>query len=196
MTESLLVESRVQANASLDPRSDLELIAAINGGDAAAFESLYFRYRDWVASLAYRFTGDSDAALDVLQETFLYFLKKFPGFRLTAQLKTFLYPAVRNLSIAASRKTYRYQSSAAELERIEQAAAPDSGGAGAGELPLVLAGLSEEHREVLLLRFVDGLSLAEIAQAAEIPLGTVKSRLHNALETLRHDERTKEFFER
>jgi RNA polymerase sigma-70 factor, ECF subfamily len=196
MTESLLVEFRVQANASLDPRSDLELIAAINGGDAAAFESLYFRYRDWVASLAYRFTGDSDAALDVLQETFLYLLRKFPGFRLTAQLKTFLYPAVRNLSIAASRKTNRYQSSAAELERIEQTAAHDCGDAGAGELALVLAGLSEEHREVLLLRFVDGLSLAEIAQAAEIPLGTVKSRLHNALETLRRDERTKEFFER
>jgi RNA polymerase sigma-70 factor (ECF subfamily) len=56
--------------------------------------------------------------------------------------------------------------------------------------------LSEEHREVLLLRFVDCLSLAEIAEAIEIPLGTVKSRLHNALELLRQDERTKEFFER
>jgi RNA polymerase sigma-70 factor (ECF subfamily) len=60
----------------------------------------------------------------------------------------------------------------------------------------VLAGLSEEHREVLLLRFVDGLSLAEIAQASEIPLGTVKSRLHNALDMLRQDARTKEFFQR
>ena len=52
------------------------------------------------------------------------------------------------------------------------------------------------QREVLLLRFVDGLSLAEIAEAMDIPLGTVKSRLHNALQTLRQDERTRNFFER
>jgi len=48
---------------------------------------------------------------------------------------------------------------------------------------------------VLLLRFVDDLSLAEIAKAMNIPLGTVKSRLHNALAALRHDPRTKEYFE-
>jgi len=54
---------------------------------------------DWACILAYRFTGDNDLALDVLQETFLYFLKKFPGFVLTAALNDFLYPVVKNLSI-------------------------------------------------------------------------------------------------
>jgi DNA-directed RNA polymerase specialized sigma24 family protein len=68
-----------------DPRNDQELIAAANAGDATAFEVLYFRYRDWVVGLAFRFTGDRDLALDVLQETFLYFLRKFPGFNLTSQ---------------------------------------------------------------------------------------------------------------
>ena len=186
----------MQPTDNSDTRNDLELIAAINGGDAAAFEALYFRYRDWVFGLSYRFTGDSDAALDVLQETFLYLLKKFPGFRLTANLKTFLYPAVRNLSIAARRKAGRYQTTGADLERMDQAVAREPSEPGVGDLAVVLGGLSEEHREVLLLRFVDGLSLAEIAQAIGIPLGTVKSRLHNSLEILRHDERTKEFFER
>ena len=62
-------------------------------------------------------------------------------------------------------------------------------------LAAVLSGLSEGHREVLLLRFVDGLSLAEIADALELPLGTVKSRLHYALDRLRQDERTREFFD-
>jgi RNA polymerase sigma-70 factor, ECF subfamily len=47
----------------------------------------------------------------------------------------------------------------------------------------------------LLLRHVDALALAEIAEAVGIPLGTVKSRLHNALEFLRHDQRAKQFFE-
>jgi RNA polymerase sigma-70 factor, ECF subfamily len=191
------VDARVTAQQNIDAsRSDLELVAAINRGDAAAFEVLYLRHRDWVAGRAYRFTGDSDAALDVLQETFLYLLRKFPNFRLTANLKTFLYPAVRNLSIAARRKAARYQATPAELDLIEHAPAPATTPAAAGDLQTVLAALPEEQREVVLLRFVDGLSLAEIADAMSIPLGTVKSRLHNALQTLRQDDRTRTFFDR
>ena len=176
-------------------RSDQELIAAINDGDSDAFEALYYRYRDWVVSLAYRFTGDRELALDVLQETFLYFVKKFPGFRLTAHLKTFLYPAVRNLSIAARRKAKRFQSDENETGTIEAATTTVPVGSQDESLVAALAVLSDEHREVLLLRFVDGLSLAEIAKALNIPLGTVKSRLHNALAFLRHDPRTKVYFE-
>jgi RNA polymerase sigma-70 factor (ECF subfamily) len=194
MAESCFVDAPVEPKDSFDTRTDLELIAAINGGDAAAFEALYFRYRDWVTTLAFRFTRDSDLALDVLQETFLYLLKKFPGFVLTAQLKTFLYPAVKNLSIAARRKADRHQSNEAELAALENAPAAETAATNRGELMLVLAALPGEQSEVLLLRFVDGLSLAEIAVAMEIPLGTVKSRLHNALATLRDDPRTKEFF--
>lgn len=196
MAQSFVLDAPFPAMDRLEERSDLELIAAINHGDPAAFEMLYFRYRDWIVSLAHRFTGDSDAALDVMQETFLYFLKKFPGFRLTANLRTFLYPAVRNLSIAARRKAQRYQASETALATIENTATEDSVAAGTNELQIVLAGLSEEHRETILLRFVDGLTLAEIAEAMEIPLGTVKSRLHFALQTLRDDKRTREFFEK
>jgi RNA polymerase sigma-70 factor (ECF subfamily) len=58
-----------------------------------------------------------------------------------------------------------------------------------------VAALPAAHREVLMLRFVDGFSLNEIAGALEIPLGTVKSRPHHALDSLRQDEQTKKFFE-
>ena len=61
-----------------------KLIGAAKQGDEAAFAALYHRHKDWVAGLAYRWTGDHAAALDVLQETFIYFLKKFPGLKLTA----------------------------------------------------------------------------------------------------------------
>lgn len=194
---SLGPDARVREDRDTEvARSDVELVAAINSGDADAFETLYSRHRDWVAALAYRFTGDSDASLDVLQETFLYFLRKFPGFKLTANLKTFLYPAVRHLSLAARSKAARYQATAAELDLLEHAPAPSATGSDVADLQIVLTALPEEQREVLLLRFVDGLSLAEVAQAMHIPLGTVKSRLHNALQTLRHDERTRIFFER
>jgi RNA polymerase sigma-70 factor (ECF subfamily) len=194
MAESFLVDAPPDTQDPIDVRTDPELIAAINGGDTAAFEALYRRYRDWVVHLAARLTGDDHLALDVLQETFLYVLKKFPGFRLTAQFKSFLYPAVRNLSIAARRKAKRFQSDETELQSIEDTAAQPA--PAAGDLAFALEGLPEEQREVLLLRFVDGLSLGEIAAAMDIPLGTVKSRLHHALIALKHDPRTREFFER
>ncbi len=194
MRPSAWPEVRVESQDQIDPRTDAQLIAAINAGDAAAFEVLYFRHRDWVVNLACRFMGSEDLALDVMQETFLYFLKKFPGFRLNSNLKTFFYPAVKNLSIATRRKSQRYQSDEAEQALLANLAG-DPAPHKTGDLEVVLANLSEEHREVLLLRFVEGLSLAEIAEAMSVPLGTVKSRLHNALETLRHDPRTREFFE-
>jgi RNA polymerase sigma-70 factor, ECF subfamily len=185
------VRTETEAN---DTRTDLDLIAEINGGSPEAFEVLYWRYRDWVLNLAVRLTGDNDMALDVLQETFLYLLRKFPGFRLTCQLKTFLYPAVRNLAIGARRKGARYQNNAADAAEIDSYATPESASTDDDVLQGVLQLLPEEQREVLLLRFVDDLSLAEVAATMAIPVGTVKSRLHNALQTLRHDEHTKNFF--
>jgi len=62
------------------------------------------------------------------------------------------------------------------------------------ELAAVLAILPDQQREVLLMRFVDDMTLQEIAAALNIPLGTVKSRLHNSLHTLRNDRRTKNYF--
>ena len=179
----------------LQDASDQELIAAVNSGSEVAFELLYRRHRDWVVSLAFRMTGDADAALDVMQETFVYFAKKFPGFVLTAQLKTFLYPAVRNLSIATRRRQNRLQPENPFdplLQDIPDESRPVQTGAA---LSSVLAGLPEQHREVLLLRFVEGLTLGEISQALKIPTGTVKSRVHNGLSKLRRDPKTRSFFE-
>ena len=193
MTESTQSGVCLDPETRIEPCSDQELIAALNRGDLAAFEALYFRYRDWVVSLAARITGDPVTALDVVQDTFLYFFKKFPGFRLTAQMKTFLYPAVRNLSIAARTKAERYRATDQTLAELESTQASETSTMD-GDLNYVLSRLPEEQREVLLLRFVDGLALNEIAEAMGIPVGTVKSRLHNALQTLRNDARTQELF--
>jgi DNA-directed RNA polymerase specialized sigma24 family protein len=171
--------------------SDQDLVAAANAGAPDAFDALYHRYKEWVLSLATRFTGDPDQALDVLQETFLYLFSKFPGFRLTSRLTTFLYPAVKNLSIGARRKSLRFMGG--DAPALDVLAAPTPGAP--PELTTVLAALPETHREVVLMRFVDGLALDEIATALSIPLGTVKSRLHNALATLRADERVKKYYE-
>jgi RNA polymerase sigma-70 factor (ECF subfamily) len=174
--------------------SDQELITAMNSGDVAAFEALYHRYREWVISLAWKFTGCDSLANDVLQETFLYFLKKFPGFVLTSQLKTFLYPAVRNHSLNAVAKVAKFQSGPDGQIVLDRLVAPASAPGSTGDFDAVLADLSEDHQEILMLRFVDGLSLAEIAEATGIPLGTAKSRLHHALSRLREDPKTREYF--
>jgi RNA polymerase sigma-70 factor, ECF subfamily len=195
MASASAMETERQAVRPQDQRSDLELIAAVNAGEAGAFDGLYHRHRDWVVALAYRFTGAEDLALDVMQETFLYFLRKFPGFRLTANLRTFLYPAVRNLSLTARRKAARLQSTEQELEMLAGAPAPATPTGDGHLLAAALASLVEEHREVLLLRFVDGLTLGEIALALDIPAGTVKSRLHYALASLRENPATRQLFE-
>lgn len=173
-----------------DPRSDAQLVAAANAGDPGAFDALYHRYKQWVVSLAIRFTGDPDLALDVLQETFIYLLSKFPGFKLTSRLTTFLYPAVKNLSIGLRRKRGKFTGGGDSFDTLPAPAPAES-----NELSVVIRNLPEPQREVVLMRFVDGLSLEEIGTALQIPLGTVKSRLHNALHTLRADPAVLKFFD-
>jgi RNA polymerase sigma-70 factor, ECF subfamily len=165
---------------------ELELVERANRGDTAAFEALYRLHRDWVVSLAWRFTGSRDDALDVLQETFAYLFGRFPGFTLSSTLRAFLYPVVKHTSVSLARKRRRVVSlDAAERAQadaaLEAAWQPDE----TAELDVVISSLAEGHREVLRLRFALGLQLDEIASALDVPLGTVKSRLHNALKALR-----------
>lgn len=171
--------------------SDEELIAAANNGEREAFETLYYRYRDWVYRLAGRFTSTDADALDVLQETFGYLLGKFPGFELTASMTTFLYPVVKHTAFAIRRKNKRF---ASDQDALNDVPAPQAEQTSRKELAAVLSLLTEDQRETLLMRYVDDMNLKEIAAALQIPLGTVKSRLYNALERLRHDKRTKEYF--
>lgn len=175
-------------------KADQALIDQIGAGGAGgvdAFETLYRRHRDWVVTLAYRFTGDRDMALDILQETFMYVLRRAPGLTLTGQLKTLLYPTVRHLALDAMQKAKRFR--AYDEATIDSLPAALPEGVGRDDsLEAVLATLPPGHREVLILRFVDDLQLSEIAVALGVPLGTVKSRLHNALASLRDDPRTRD----
>jgi len=173
--------------------SDQELIELANKGDPNAFEALYYRYRDWVYHLAWRFTGNQQDALDVLQETFTYLLGKFPGFSLTASMTTLLYPVVRHISLTIRSKSRRFTTDEEILSELTAPVSKDTKSS-RSELAAVLAVLPDEQREVLLMRFVDDMTLQEIAAALNIPIGTVKSRMHHALKRLRHDRRTKDYF--
>jgi len=192
----MLTDLEYDGRVTDDPRLDRDLVRAARDGDADAFEILYRRYRDWVAELAFRFTRDRDLAGDVCAETFLYLLRALPRLELRVQMKTFLYPVVRNVSITLQSRSRRTPGQ----EVVEGRAAPDPAEGHAGDesrraLAAAVDALAPGQREVLLLRFVDDLSLAEIAEAMEIPVGTVKSRLHGALRALREDERARSYFE-
>jgi RNA polymerase sigma-70 factor (ECF subfamily) len=173
----------MQPRNPIPVRTDQELIVAANRGDASALEGLYYRYRDWVVARAERICGRHEDALDVLQETFIYVFGKFPGFTLTCRFKTFLYPVVRNLSLNLIRKRQR----SVELGEASEPEAPKDVSLDAERQAVneMVSALPPEQQEVVVLRFVDGFAQAEIAEALGIPLGTVKSRLHHALNRLR-----------
>lgn len=181
-----------------DHRSDQDLVRVCNSGNAAdaarAFETIYRRHKDYVIRVALRFVRDHDAALDVLQETFSYLLRKFPpsgaGLTLTAQLTTFLYPVAKNSAITLMRKADRFP--VAENPDPDDLAAPTR--PESGNIAEVLGKLSDERQEVILLRFVDDMSLQDIAAALGIPLGTVKSRLHLAIKQLRESPQIRDLY--
>lgn len=176
-------------NQVSENQTDLQLVDALNAGCEIAFTELYTRYESWVMTLAFRFTGNHDDSLDVLQETFAYLVRKVPKLQLTAKMTTFLYPAVRNLSIAANKKRRRSTGNE-DLLDIHSAAPSDS--SKTDEFQEMLRQLSTDHREILLMRFVDEMTQPEIAESLGIPLGTVKSRLHHAIAAVKDSPIVKE----
>lgn len=178
-----------------DSRADALLIGLASRGDEIAFMTLYRRHSPFVMSIARRYCRDESEALDVMQETFVYLLKKLPDLRLTAKLTTFLFPAIKNIALTMKRKqrTVALSSDHDSPDRSDQPlAAPEIG---PRPIERVVEDLPEGQRDVLLLRFVEDLSLREIAAALDIPVGTVKSRLHQAIQTLKQDPRTAELFD-
>ena len=158
--------------------SDAELVQAFRRGDASAFETLYRRHRDWVVRLAYRFCGNHEDALDVLQETFHYVLRKRSRLKLTARFTTFLYPAVKHLALDRVRHRKRQTPLPDDVDPVGMEGLPT-------DVREMFHDLNGTQREILTLRFADGFDLKEIAHVLRIPLGTVKSRLHHALNALR-----------
>ncbi|MBX3381108.1 MAG: sigma-70 family RNA polymerase sigma factor [Phycisphaeraceae bacterium] len=176
-----------------DPRADALLVGLASRGDEEAFLALYRRHRSFVVSVARRYTRDESEALDVLQDTFAYLVKKLPTLRLTSKLSTFLYPAVRNIALTIRRKDRMVALSPThDTAGKASTASPEIG---PRPIEKVVVDLPEGQREVLLLRFVNDLSLREIAAVLSIPIGTVKSRLHQAIATLREDPKTRELFD-
>lgn len=173
-----------------DQRNDAQLVAAAAAGESSAFDILYRRHRHWAYRLAYRFTGTDADAWDVVQEAFLYLARRIPTLTLTASLRTLIFPAIRNLAIKANTKRRKLVTGDQLL-----AALPDRApGPANDDLLQVLQALDLPHRQVIILRYIDDLTLEEIAQVLAIPLGTAKSRLFHAHRLLRDNPSCRKYF--
>lgn len=180
---------------SPDPRSDEELVDAINRGDSDAFGVLYDRHKLYCLRIARRYTPSETDAQDVVQEAFAWFLTRFPGFSLEAKMTTYLFPVVRNTALTKKRKGRREHAVGDAMPDAPSPPPPPPPASEQRELiERVLAKLPEHQREVLLLRFADDLPLAKIADLLEIPVGTVKSRLHLGIKALQDDPETARYF--
>lgn len=179
---------------------DLRLVGLAKTGDARAFKSLVERNQGRLFAVAFGMLRDRDDAMDVVQDAFIKAHKKLAEFEGNAAFSTWLYRICVNLCIDRKRAEARRRS--VDIDDV-RASDLGEGNIYAGvdiapklsatnplknakdkelgkEIGRALAELSEDHRAVLLLREVDGLSYEEIASALEIPRGTVMSRLFHA----------------
>ena len=170
--------------------NELLLISRARGGDREAFGALVEQYRDNVYRLAYRMCGNAYDADEAAQEAFVAAWRALPNFRGDAKFSTWLYRLTANAAIDVMRREKRHQtvgdgemvdladdadSPQETVERTEQQEAVQK----------ALATLSEEYREVLLLRYMEELDYAEIAEVLQLPSGTVKSRINRAKAALK-----------
>lgn len=169
------------------PPSDEHLLRQFAGGDRAALGELALRHERALLGLAKGLLGGrEDLALEAVQESWIRVIRSAGRFEGRSAVKTWLYRIVVNQcrSMAASR---------AASARRDRAAGEARAGAQPGEAPDeltlgvrdALARLAPDRRELLILCYHAGLTHEYAAEALEIPVGTLKSRLHAALKELR-----------
>ena len=173
---------------------DRELIEAIRAGDPTAYRGLVERYQSRVYALMCGMVKDREEARDLTQEVFIKAYKNLDRFRLESSFYTWIYRIGMNLAIDhlrkfSKRRADEYDDGIASREAdgtIGDAHRTGDPGRSLERKQLnetimsALQKLSPDHRQVILLREVEGLSYKEIADSLEIAEGTVMSRLYYA----------------
>jgi RNA polymerase sigma-70 factor (ECF subfamily) len=174
---------------------DLKLIADCLNGNTAAFGELVSRHQDRLYSTVLRLLDQPEDARDAVQEAFLHAYQSLHSFKGDARFSTWLYRIAVNTAISLKRKhrlVLRLQPTADgtandpldpneanrpghALEMAEQEK----------QVHEALGRLSAEHRAVLVLKDMEGMKYEEIAEILQVPIGTIRSRLHRARLELR-----------
>ncbi len=172
---------------------DHELVDRVLAGDGEAFVSLLRKYERRILNFMYRMIGEQEAAEDLTQEVFLKVYEALPGFRKAANFSTWLFRIAHNHCLNALRGRGREisvsifakdPSNPSPVARVPDPSVSADERMEQRELQAViqqkLAELTPDHRAVLVLRDIQGLSYDEIASVLDIEGGTVRSRLHRA----------------
>ncbi|MCS6776399.1 MAG: sigma-70 family RNA polymerase sigma factor [Chthonomonadaceae bacterium] len=170
------------------PDEDGALIARFLEGDVAAFDPLFLKYQDYVYNIIYGVIGNAEEARDLTQEVFVQAYRSLHQFRRGARFATWLYRIALNRALDAARGAKRWRflplldpsrSAGSGVAEVS----PDQAVVQHSEREVVQQALQRcplAHRDVLVLRYYQQLSLEEIADVLGCSLGAVKVRLHRA----------------
>jgi len=175
-------------------RTDEELVEACLAGEESAFDVLLGRWEKRIRGAIYRLVGSDEEARDLCQEAFLKAYKSLRSFKQEARFSSWLYQIALNLCRDRIRR--RRGKTMVSLDELEEggAAMPVAGPTALDLLQerdtsrlvaQAVEALPGEQREVIILKEYQGLTFLEIAQALDVPISTVKTRLYRGLDQLR-----------
>jgi RNA polymerase sigma-70 factor (ECF subfamily) len=162
------------------------LVLDSQAGDEAALAELVRRWHPRLLAHAFRLTGDQDGAGDVVQEAWLGIVRGLERIDDPARFAGWARRVVANKAADwIRRRQVERRTSPLDLSTASAAETPGRSSEASRAVRDAIAGLDDAHRSVVALHYVEDMSVAEIAAVLDIPVGTVKSRLHTARERLR-----------
>jgi RNA polymerase sigma-70 factor (ECF subfamily) len=175
-----------------DGISDAECVRRLQRGETEAFEILVRRHEKTIFNLVYRMLGDYDEAAEISQEVFLSAFRAVGQFRGEANFSTWLYRIALNHASTRRKSLGARQQRMLPIETANPLSDPEPGPPEILEkqeirerVQLALNQLDPEDAAVILLRDLQDVPYDEVARMLEIPVGTVKSRLHRARQALK-----------
>lgn len=190
--------------AATAPIEDAVWVEQARTGDMSALARLVTKYQDRVLNTCWRICGDRDQAEDLAQDVFLRAIESLGGFRQKAQFYTWLFRIAVNVAISHRRKAARavklslhgrdgedlgdHQAMRLVGRVSPEPESPPARLSARETQRRIMEGLDqldEEHRAVVVLRDIEGFDYQQMAEILELPVGTVKSRLHRARLELR-----------
>lgn len=183
----LMVDSR----SGHGEQSDMEVLAEVSAGDIDAYGKIVRRYQGRLYNFILRFVNDRETAEDIVQEAFLRAFGKREEYRAIANFSTWLFTIAANLAKSELRRRKRWrlfslhrdEESDTGMELPDESKRPDRMAETSltdVEIQNAIASLTDNYRQVILLRDVEGMSYYEISQVMKCPVGTVKSRVNRA----------------
>lgn len=179
------------------PFTDEQLILQFQNEDKGAYVEIVMRYKDRLVNFLYRFTGNRETAEDISQETFLKLYKNKDKYSEIAKFSTWLYTIALNEARSNFRKEKKhsavsindfYEDSHNDYQIKSDDYNPEEDANAETEsfyIQKAINSLNEIHREIIVLRDIEELDYEEIAKTLDIPLGTVRSRINRARESLK-----------